>query len=85
MPRREREGGRERGREGEISDIKKAPLLRRAALKMNASIAKHLSLKTANLQHYRFVSHILVSLKNYVNIRLDYFIRQYIILFLIHE
>ena len=35
MPRREREGGRERGREGEISDIKKAPLLRRAALKMS--------------------------------------------------
>jgi hypothetical protein len=30
---KEREGGRERGREGEISDIKKAPLLRRAALK----------------------------------------------------
>ena len=33
MPRRGREGGRE----GEISDIKKAPLLRRAALKMSAS------------------------------------------------
>ena len=38
MPRRGREGEREGGREREIIDIKKAPLLRRAALiihKMN--------------------------------------------------
>ena len=34
MPRRERERGRERGREGEIIDMKKAPLLCRAALKI---------------------------------------------------
>ena len=34
MPRRGREGEREGGREGEISDIKKAPLLHRAALKI---------------------------------------------------
>ena len=39
MPRRGREGEREGGREGEISDIKKAPLLRRAALKIPKIVA----------------------------------------------
>ena len=50
MPRGERERGREREREREILDMKKAPLLRRAALKNDPFISNNKNMMLLGVQ-----------------------------------
>ena len=54
MLRGERERGREGEREGEIIDMKKAPLLRRAALKMCIVVSNDKPVKQSIIVHYSY-------------------------------